>query len=391
MFLFGSFQVVTLTTVGYGDKVPVTWLGKVISGFFILFGVAVFALPAGIIGAGLALKLEEVERSRQRRRKKEAAAKLIQRAWKCYRANHTYHELSVFFRHQPGDLFKLRVYDNISRAFIAVVRFHIAKSSFKEITRPVDLRNVIESYKYGQMDIFARLKQLNSSLDLIINRMSVAENERVVAINHLAKKLEMMELAGGDSIGSGQLQTKAEGLSHLGPATTKTGSLDSALATTINTGPTGLRYLDLLNYSPMPQTNTHPSTIPLRSRPHSANSPNPPAVHTQQHPHHYSHHHSRPYSTPNYSPFRHGSLGQSEHTITTIKEGTPSGTRESMPSAAKLTNKFNSSISFLIEDYSSPVATTQATEAPPIDALNGESGAQLIVQQRRRIQRRNSR
>ena len=358
--------MVTLTTVGYGDKVPVTWLGKVISGFFILFGVAVFALPAGIIGAGLALKLEEVERSRQRRMKKEAAAKMIQRAWKCYRANHAYFELSLFFRHQPGDLFKVRVYDSISRAFIAMVRFHIAKNSFKEITRPVDLRNVIESYKYGQMDIFGRLKQLNSALDIIISRMSVAENERVVAINQLARKLEEIEQQ-SESTKSGlaisKSTTKSNGIFHF--ATENTGSLDTALGT--STG-TGMRYLDLVHIPPMPQTNTHPSTIPLRTRPHSASSHQFGShLHGSHHGHHSSQHHPRPYSTPNYYPHnrQHNSsslMNHSDHTITTIDEVTHNGEEAhhnnnptNNSNTQKLTDKFNSnssSISFVIEDYS---------------------------------------
>lgn len=178
-------------------------IGKVISAIFIMFGVAVFALPAGIIGAGLALKLEEVERNRQRRKKKDAAALIIQRAWKCYKANRRFEELSNFFRHRPADMFKDKVYEKISAAFYATAQFHIAKSAFRELRRPIDLKNVIESYKYGQIDIFTKLKQLNSSLDIIISRMSIAENERLTSVNRLTKKLEMMENSHGGCSGAG--------------------------------------------------------------------------------------------------------------------------------------------------------------------------------------------
>ena len=41
-----------LTTVGYGDIAPVTPLGKVLGGIIQLLGIAIFALPAGIIAAG---------------------------------------------------------------------------------------------------------------------------------------------------------------------------------------------------------------------------------------------------------------------------------------------------------------------------------------------------
>lgn len=41
-----------LTTVGYGDVAPVTWVGRLISMVSSLFGIAVIALPAGIVTAG---------------------------------------------------------------------------------------------------------------------------------------------------------------------------------------------------------------------------------------------------------------------------------------------------------------------------------------------------
>lgn len=46
------WSICTLTTVGYGDVVPVTWLGKVCGGFIALLGIGMFALPAGILASG---------------------------------------------------------------------------------------------------------------------------------------------------------------------------------------------------------------------------------------------------------------------------------------------------------------------------------------------------
>lgn len=46
------WAVVSLTTTGYGDMVPLTNIGKVMASIIMLTGVAFFALPAGIITAG---------------------------------------------------------------------------------------------------------------------------------------------------------------------------------------------------------------------------------------------------------------------------------------------------------------------------------------------------
>jgi voltage-gated potassium channel len=51
--------IVTLATVGYGDVVPVTPLGRMIGGFAVVAGMGMFALPAGILANGFA---EEMRR-----------------------------------------------------------------------------------------------------------------------------------------------------------------------------------------------------------------------------------------------------------------------------------------------------------------------------------------
>jgi voltage-gated potassium channel len=44
--------IATLTTVGYGDMVPVTGLGRLLGGMFAITGVGLLALPAGILSSG---------------------------------------------------------------------------------------------------------------------------------------------------------------------------------------------------------------------------------------------------------------------------------------------------------------------------------------------------
>ena len=55
------WATVTLTTVGYGDMIPVTDLGRFISMLSSLFGVAIIALPSGVITASY---LEELRAER---------------------------------------------------------------------------------------------------------------------------------------------------------------------------------------------------------------------------------------------------------------------------------------------------------------------------------------
>ena len=45
------WATVTLTTVGYGDMIPVTDIGRLVSMLSSLFGVAIIALPSGVITA----------------------------------------------------------------------------------------------------------------------------------------------------------------------------------------------------------------------------------------------------------------------------------------------------------------------------------------------------
>ncbi len=57
------WATVSLTTVGYGDIYPVTTAGKIITMISSIFGIAIVALPAGIITAGYMDAINETKKN----------------------------------------------------------------------------------------------------------------------------------------------------------------------------------------------------------------------------------------------------------------------------------------------------------------------------------------
>jgi voltage-gated potassium channel len=57
------WAIVTVTTIGYGDVVPITPLGRVLGAIMALLGIIMLAMPVGIMGSGF---IEEVEKRRGR-------------------------------------------------------------------------------------------------------------------------------------------------------------------------------------------------------------------------------------------------------------------------------------------------------------------------------------
>ncbi|TRY60013.1 hypothetical protein DNTS_034666 [Danionella cerebrum] len=78
---------ITLTTIGYGDKTPKTWTGRMLSAGFALLGISFFTLPAGILGSGFALKVQEQHRQKHFEKRRNPAACLIQCVWRSYAAD----------------------------------------------------------------------------------------------------------------------------------------------------------------------------------------------------------------------------------------------------------------------------------------------------------------
>ncbi|XP_060710969.1 potassium voltage-gated channel subfamily KQT member 5 [Hemiscyllium ocellatum] len=139
---------ITLTTIGYGDKTPTTWLGRLLSAGFALLGISFFALPAGILGSGFALKVQEQHRQKHFEKRRNPAASLIQYVWHSYAADgvsvsiatwkpylNTLHICSPAKRDQ-GETFSSKLFNNkqkLSRIYTS--RKHSHKLSFKERVR----------------------------------------------------------------------------------------------------------------------------------------------------------------------------------------------------------------------------------------------------------------
>ncbi|KAF6323331.1 potassium voltage-gated channel subfamily Q member 3 [Rhinolophus ferrumequinum] len=261
--------LITLATIGYGDKTPKTWEGRLIAATFSLIGVSFFALPAGILGSGLALKVQEQHRQKHFEKRRKPAAELIQAAWRYYATNPSRMDLVAtwrfyesvvsfpFFRKEQleaaasqklglldrvrlsnprgsntkGKLFtplnvdaieespskepKPVVLNNKERfrtafrmkayAFwqssedagtgdpmaedrgygndfliedmiptlkaairaVRILQFRLYKKKFKETLRPYDVKDVIEQYSAGHLDMLSRIKYLQTRIDMI--------------------------------------------------------------------------------------------------------------------------------------------------------------------------------------------------------------------------------
>ncbi|XP_072826636.1 potassium voltage-gated channel subfamily KQT member 1 isoform X1 [Vicugna pacos] len=302
---FGSYAdalwwgVVTVTTIGYGDKVPQTWVGKTIASCFSVFAISFFALPAGILGSGFALKVQQKQRQKHFNRQIPAAASLIQTAWRCYAAENPDSSTWKIYVRKPSrshallspspkpkksvmvkkKKFKLDKDNGVSpgekmpvvphitcdlaseerrpdhfsvdgcdnsvkrsptllevntahfmrtnsfaedldlegetllapithvsqlrehhRATIKVIRrmqYFVAKKKFQQARKPYDVRDVIEQYSQGHLNLMVRIKELQRRLDQSIGKpslfISVSEKTKDRGSNTIGARLNRVE------------------------------------------------------------------------------------------------------------------------------------------------------------------------------------------------------
>uniref|UniRef100_A0A8C7R8N9 Potassium voltage-gated channel subfamily KQT member 1 n=1 Tax=Oncorhynchus mykiss TaxID=8022 RepID=A0A8C7R8N9_ONCMY len=129
--------VVTVTTIGYGDKVPQTWIGKAIASCFSVFAISFFALPAGILGSGFALKVQQKQRQKHFNRQIPAAASLIQ---------------DTASRTMKSFLATVKV--------LRRMKYFVARQKFQQARKPYDVRDVMEQYNQGHLTMMVRIKEL---------------------------------------------------------------------------------------------------------------------------------------------------------------------------------------------------------------------------------------
>ncbi|CAG2103409.1 unnamed protein product [Medioppia subpectinata] len=155
--------VETLSTVGYGDEVPITTVGKFVASIIIIFGVLLFSLPAGIIGAGLAIEVRQNEIDVHNKADVVPAVQLIQACWRHYAAHPTSKSTATWVT-ACDRVIADRTERNVVR-FVRRLRLLRAVRVFRETRHTVDIRDLYERTRAQHVLTLAKLKALWSELE----------------------------------------------------------------------------------------------------------------------------------------------------------------------------------------------------------------------------------
>uniref|UniRef100_A0A3B3V8I2 Potassium voltage-gated channel, KQT-like subfamily, member 5b n=1 Tax=Poecilia latipinna TaxID=48699 RepID=A0A3B3V8I2_9TELE len=170
---------ITLTTIGYGDKTPKTWTGRMLSAGFALLGISFFALPAGILGSGFALKVQEQHRQKHFEKRRNPAAYLIQCVWRSYAADENSVSVATWKPHLKALHTCSPTKKDQGESTTRIMKFHVAKKKFKETLRPYDVKDVIEQYSAGHLDMLCRIKSLQTRVDQILGKGQVTLDKKI--------------------------------------------------------------------------------------------------------------------------------------------------------------------------------------------------------------------
>uniref|UniRef100_A0A6Q2ZCK5 Potassium voltage-gated channel, KQT-like subfamily, member 5b n=1 Tax=Esox lucius TaxID=8010 RepID=A0A6Q2ZCK5_ESOLU len=170
---------ITLTTIGYGDKTPKTWTGRMLSAGFALLGISFFALPAGILGSGFALKVQEQHRQKHFEKRRNPAACLIQCVWRSYSADENSVSIATWKPHLKALHTCSPTKKDQGESSTRIMKFHVAKKKFKETLRPYDVKDVIEQYSAGHLDMLCRIKSLQTRVDQILGKGQIPLDKKI--------------------------------------------------------------------------------------------------------------------------------------------------------------------------------------------------------------------
>ncbi|XP_077676162.1 potassium voltage-gated channel subfamily KQT member 1 isoform X3 [Eretmochelys imbricata] len=261
------FWMVTVTTIGYGDKVPQTWIGKTIASCFSVFAISFFALPAT---AWRCYAAENPDSSTWKiyirkpaknyhlmspsPKPKKSVMVSVKKKFKTEKDNGPSSPdkmltvPQITYDHVMDDRksdFNIDAYENsvkkspafldvntvpfirtnsfadeldlegetlltpithISqlrehhRAAIKVIRrmqYFVAKKKFQQARKPYDVRDVIEQYSQGHLNLMVRIKELQRRLDQSIGKpslfISVSEKSKDRGTNTIGARLNRVE------------------------------------------------------------------------------------------------------------------------------------------------------------------------------------------------------
>ncbi|EPB70078.1 KCNQ voltage-gated potassium channel [Ancylostoma ceylanicum] len=215
--------VITMTTIGYGDVVPQTWLGRIVASCFSIFAISFFALPALMFRRVHVDPLAGESNEHHRKQNGSANDDSISYRRKLFRKQHSKTSMQLNpkrvrnsaasvdlemgerkkEKERNSDVEDDRVFrgasdsrldvmeadegeDNSLRRIshiceltkqykdairaIRKIKYFVARRRFQQARKPYDVRDVIEQYSQGHLNMMVRIKELQRRLDQTLGK-----------------------------------------------------------------------------------------------------------------------------------------------------------------------------------------------------------------------------